>query len=255
MDARPAHRFSVVPNMSSAAFAPTCGTPLFYDDEPAALELAIGALRRSGSWSPTVSRSIEARMRLVFEQIRAAGPWRRPKRASPPSGGVMQTVSAASIPTTTRSHGRREQSESETMSELRTLYPEIEPFDSGMLDVGDGHTIYWERVGTKGAKPAVFLHGGPGGGDLAEAPAAVRSGALRRDPVRPARLRQVHAATPAWTPTRPGIWSPTSSGCASWPASTNGWCSAAPGARRWRSPMPKRIRSGSANSSCAASTR
>ncbi len=31
------------------------------------------------------------------------------------------------------------------------------------MDVGDGHTIYWERVGTKGAKPAVFLHGGPGG--------------------------------------------------------------------------------------------
>ncbi|WP_244648941.1 prolyl aminopeptidase [Neoaquamicrobium sediminum] len=32
------------------------------------------------------------------------------------------------------------------------------------MDVGDGHTIYWERVGTRGAKPAVFLHGGPGGG-------------------------------------------------------------------------------------------
>jgi len=47
---------------------------------------------------------------------------------------------------------------------LRTLYPEIEPFASGMLDVGDGHQIYWERAGTKGAKPAVFLHGGPGGG-------------------------------------------------------------------------------------------
>ncbi len=47
---------------------------------------------------------------------------------------------------------------------LRTLYPEIEPFETGMLDVGDGHTLYWERVGTKGAKPAVFLHGGPGGG-------------------------------------------------------------------------------------------
>jgi proline iminopeptidase len=50
------------------------------------------------------------------------------------------------------------------MSALRGLYPEIEPFESGMLDVGDGHQIYWERVGTKGAKPAVFLHGGPGGG-------------------------------------------------------------------------------------------
>src|SRR5690606_19735968 len=45
----------------------------------------------------------------------------------------------------------------------RGLYPEIEPFDSGMLDVGDGHRIHWERVGTRGAKPAVFLHGGPGG--------------------------------------------------------------------------------------------
>ena len=47
---------------------------------------------------------------------------------------------------------------------LRTLYPEIEPFETGMLEVGDGHTIYWERAGTNGAKPAVFLHGGPGGG-------------------------------------------------------------------------------------------
>jgi proline iminopeptidase len=46
---------------------------------------------------------------------------------------------------------------------LRTLYPEIEPYASGHLDVGDGHVIYWERVGTPGAKPAVFLHGGPGG--------------------------------------------------------------------------------------------
>jgi proline iminopeptidase len=50
------------------------------------------------------------------------------------------------------------------MTELRTYYPEIEPFESGWLDVGDGHRIYWERVGTRGAKPAVFLHGGPGGG-------------------------------------------------------------------------------------------
>jgi proline iminopeptidase len=46
---------------------------------------------------------------------------------------------------------------------LRTLYPEIEPFDSGMLEVGDGHRVYWERAGRKGGKPAVFLHGGPGG--------------------------------------------------------------------------------------------
>jgi proline iminopeptidase len=47
--------------------------------------------------------------------------------------------------------------------ELRGVYPEIEPFETGMLDVGDGHQLYWERFGTRGAKPAVFVHGGPGG--------------------------------------------------------------------------------------------
>ena len=50
------------------------------------------------------------------------------------------------------------------MAYERTLYPEIEPYESGMLDVGEGHSLYYERVGTPGAKPAVFLHGGPGGG-------------------------------------------------------------------------------------------
>ena len=47
---------------------------------------------------------------------------------------------------------------------MRTLYPAIHPYASGLLNVGDGHNIYWERVGTPGAKPAVFMHGGPGGG-------------------------------------------------------------------------------------------
>ena len=47
---------------------------------------------------------------------------------------------------------------------MRTLYPPIEPYDSGMLDVGDGHRIYWELVGNPEGKPAVFLHGGPGAG-------------------------------------------------------------------------------------------
>ena len=48
----------------------------------------------------------------------------------------------------------------------RTLYPAIEPYETGMLDVGEGHSLYYERVGTPGAKPAVFLHGGPGGGTV-----------------------------------------------------------------------------------------
>ncbi|MBB4065572.1 prolyl aminopeptidase [Gellertiella hungarica] len=47
---------------------------------------------------------------------------------------------------------------------LRKLYPITEPYATGHLDVGDGHVIHWERVGKPGGKPAVFLHGGPGGG-------------------------------------------------------------------------------------------
>lgn len=47
---------------------------------------------------------------------------------------------------------------------LRLLYPEIEPYETGHFDVGDGHRLYYERSGTPGAKPAVFLHGGPGAG-------------------------------------------------------------------------------------------
>ena len=50
------------------------------------------------------------------------------------------------------------------MNERRTLYPEFEPFETGMLDVGDGHNLYWELSGNPEGKPAVFLHGGPGGG-------------------------------------------------------------------------------------------
>jgi proline iminopeptidase len=44
------------------------------------------------------------------------------------------------------------------------LYPAVEPHESGLLDVGDGHSIYWEGVGTAEGTPAVYLHGGPGSG-------------------------------------------------------------------------------------------
>jgi proline iminopeptidase len=46
----------------------------------------------------------------------------------------------------------------------RALYPEIEPFRTGMLEVGSGHRLYWEASGNPEGKPVVFLHGGPGGG-------------------------------------------------------------------------------------------
>ena len=45
-----------------------------------------------------------------------------------------------------------------------TLGAPIDPYDSGMLEVGGGHRVYWECCGNPHGKPALFLHGGPGAG-------------------------------------------------------------------------------------------
>jgi proline iminopeptidase len=50
------------------------------------------------------------------------------------------------------------------VTQLRTLYPPLEPYQFGHLDVGDGQQMYWEQSGNPDGKPVVFLHGGPGGG-------------------------------------------------------------------------------------------
>ncbi len=47
---------------------------------------------------------------------------------------------------------------------MQIQFPPIEPYESGMMDVGDGHRIYWECCGNPDGKPALFLHGGPGSG-------------------------------------------------------------------------------------------
>ncbi|WP_420031408.1 prolyl aminopeptidase [Streptomyces sp. cg28] len=44
------------------------------------------------------------------------------------------------------------------------LFPPIEPYEQGMLDVGDGNLVYWEVCGNPDGKPAVVVHGGPGSG-------------------------------------------------------------------------------------------
>ena len=49
------------------------------------------------------------------------------------------------------------------MENQLNLYPKIKPYDSGFLNV-DEHQVYFEQCGNPKGKPAVFLHGGPGGG-------------------------------------------------------------------------------------------
>jgi proline iminopeptidase len=42
------------------------------------------------------------------------------------------------------------------------MWPMYEPYESGLLDVGDGHRVFWEQSGNPDGKPVVVLHGGPG---------------------------------------------------------------------------------------------
>ena len=47
------------------------------------------------------------------------------------------------------------------------LYPALEPFDTGMLDLEAPHRMYYEQSGNPAGVAALFLHGGPGAGSSA----------------------------------------------------------------------------------------
>jgi len=47
---------------------------------------------------------------------------------------------------------------------MPNLYPELDPYDRGMLEVTGGDLIYWEVCGNPMGKPAAVFHGGPGSG-------------------------------------------------------------------------------------------
>jgi proline iminopeptidase len=51
-----------------------------------------------------------------------------------------------------------------SQAERRHLYPAIEPYRHGMLQVSDRHAVYFEECGNPDGKPVVMVHGGPGGG-------------------------------------------------------------------------------------------
>ncbi|WP_431281412.1 prolyl aminopeptidase [Humitalea sp. 24SJ18S-53] len=44
------------------------------------------------------------------------------------------------------------------------LFPDIAPYETGLLPLSGGHVMYWEQVGNPRGQPALFLHGGPGAG-------------------------------------------------------------------------------------------
>ncbi|EPQ27366.1 uncharacterized protein PFL1_04905 [Pseudozyma flocculosa PF-1] len=72
------------------------------------------------------------------------------KLGAPASSAIDYSASARSL--------------SEPKSTLRTLYPDVEPYESGHCQVDSRHSLYYEWSGNPNGQPAVFLHGGPGGG-------------------------------------------------------------------------------------------
>ena len=77
---------------------------------------------------------------------------------------------------------------------LLPLFPPIEPYASGMLDLDAPHRMYYEQSGNPAGVPVVFLHGGPGAGASAGAPPVLRSRVLPHRGPRPARRRPLDAA-------------------------------------------------------------
>ena len=78
-------------------------------------------------------------------------------------------------------------------TERRTLYPEFQPYETGHLDVGDGHSLYWELIGQSGRQAGSDASWRTRRRFEPRPPAAVEPGQVQDPRLRPARLRQVHA--------------------------------------------------------------
>lgn len=61
-------------------------------------------------------------------------------------------------------HRLKHCTEMDTSALRSSLYPEIEPYNAGMLAVDGRHRIYFEESGNPKGAPVLFLHGGPGAG-------------------------------------------------------------------------------------------
>jgi alpha/beta hydrolase fold len=86
----------------------------------------------------------------------------RPEPEEPPQEVSTQTPTAAfSGPGRLKVGIQRTEARS---ADVSVQFPAIEPYESGLFGVGDGHEIYWESCGNPAGTAALFLHGGPGSG-------------------------------------------------------------------------------------------
>jgi proline iminopeptidase len=106
-------------------------------------------------WEMAAKRRGDLRVKTAAakKRKRAAGPRTAHKRSVAPPARVPAPATRAKIKASRR-----------PAPTLKTLYPPIEPYRTGYLRVSDLHEIYYEESGNPRGKPAVFVHGGPGGG-------------------------------------------------------------------------------------------
>ena len=127
---------------------------------------------------------------------------------------------------------------------MTQLYPAIEPYEHGMLEVGDGNRVYWETCGNPRGKAAVVLHGGPGSGCTPWHRRLFDPSAYR---VVLFDQRNCGRSTPHASAPDTDLASNNTANliadierlASTW-VSSDGWCSAGRGAARWRSPMRRR---------------
>ena len=125
---------------------------------------------------------------------------------------------------------------------MEDLYPPIEPAQTGWLEAGGGHRLYFEVCGNRQGAPVLFLHGGPGSSTNPGHRRFFDPCVLSHRPVRSARLRALDAERGD-----PRQYHCRSAGRHRAPAPASrawnaGCCSAGRGAARWRWPMRRLIR-------------
>src|SRR5471030_2020766 len=115
--------------------------------------------------------------------------------------------------------------------------PAAEPvpaYEDGLLDVGDGHAVYWRAQGPKDAPVMLIVHGGPGGAmnlkwaDVLDASKWRMFSSINAAAANPRR-------SASWSTTARMILSAIWRSCGSPSASRSGRCSAARGAQLSRS--------------------
>lgn len=101
---------------------------------------------------------------MAKKKSRAAARAAGPSRKSGPSKGAASKARAGKPAAKRTAKAGNASARPGAGSKLRGLYPDIKPYRKGFLRVSDVHELYFEESGNPKGQPALFLHGGPGGG-------------------------------------------------------------------------------------------